>query len=986
LENTLGIGITGISIILQFVGTFFALRIAVVSRRPALLPLALAFLLMGVRRSYSLFNCLMYELRIDTGAESIALLISLLVLVGLYGVGVAVAGPKNAARKAVPQEHHLNLAKTSIMIGVFVVVSSAAVEYFSYSSSRTLLLKTIYHNNLMFARSVANQAELLAKRGSKNDLVDRAEQVWADTTKRYGHSYLCIVDSDGTLLLHTLSPEAKGQTVADLPLGAKRFAGPENIGELAGLGEEWVGNLSNRGGQPQVVAFTPASTFDCLIAVHVPIADIDSEIRTDMLPWTAAVSFISFVLLPLSLGLMYWSYSGALAERLQTEEALRDSDARALAILDSTMDAIVNTDEHGYIETFNAAAERIFAYSADEVMGRNVSMLMPSPYREEHDGYLRKYLEAGECTVVGGRREVVARRKDGTTLPIDLSVSEFSLERQRKFAGVVRDITEHKRAEEELRQYEHIVSTSTDMLALLDENFVYLAANAAYFKAFELSHDELIGHTAIELFGEQVFEKVIKPAAQRCLSGEQVRFQQWLEFPAYEPRYMIVNYYPYRDDTGEIKGFVVNARDITGRKQSEDALRSLVETSSRQFGESFFESMALELARVLRADYSMIGKLESDDAIQTIATVADGKLTPNFRYELRGTPCEHVVGRSVCSYASDIAALFPEDAMLGEMKVEGYVGVRLMSASGDVLGIMSAMYRAPLENGEFAESILQIFSARVSSEIERGRAEEEIHKSQEQLLEQQRRETELAEAKLDTLRRKLVHQTRLATIGQMTASIAHEIRNPLGAVRNAAYLLKRKFPTLTPKLNQYFNIIDQEVSAVDHVIRDMLEMARGKEPKKEPFDLSQTVREIFKGMDVEETARFELRCDPEPFMIVADQGQIRQVILNLVTNAVQATSRQGEVLVELSTAGECILIEVQDNGVGVDAEHRVQLFDPLFTTKAKGTGLGLTICRQIVERHGGVINFQPKEGSGARFCVKLPQRTSQKRDGSGGGM
>ena len=132
---------------------------------------------------------------------------------------------------------------------------------------------------------------------------------------------------------------------------------------------------------------------------------------------------------------------------------------------------------------------------------------------------------------------------------------------------------DRKWGEEELKQYEVIVSCSSDMLALLDKEYVYLAANSAYLETFGLTPDELIGHTVVEVFGNEYFDAVIKPNAQRCMSGEQVNFQSWIDFPALEPRFMDVNYYPYSDRENEIKGFVVNGRNITERKKAEEELK-----------------------------------------------------------------------------------------------------------------------------------------------------------------------------------------------------------------------------------------------------------------------------------------------------------------------------------------------------------------------------------------------------------------------------
>jgi len=125
----------------------------------------------------------------------------------------------------------------------------------------------------------------------------------------------------------------------------------------------------------------------------------------------------------------------------QAEAVLRDSEARTHAILQTAVDGIITIDARGLIESFNPAAERLFGYTADEVLGQNISMLMPSPYREEHDGYMARYLQTGEPHIIGIGREVRARRRDGSPFPIALAVSEVPLAGRRMFTGVVHDLT-----------------------------------------------------------------------------------------------------------------------------------------------------------------------------------------------------------------------------------------------------------------------------------------------------------------------------------------------------------------------------------------------------------------------------------------------------------------------------------------------------------------------------------------------------------------
>jgi PAS domain S-box-containing protein len=138
------------------------------------------------------------------------------------------------------------------------------------------------------------------------------------------------------------------------------------------------------------------------------------------------------------------------ASRLKFESELRDTAARLRGIVDTAVDGIITIDELGIVETVNPAAERIFGYAASEIIGRNVSMLMPEPYHSEHDGYLERYRRTGERRIIGIGREVRGRRKDGTEFPMDLAVSAANVGQRRIFTGLVRDITERKRLEQEI--------------------------------------------------------------------------------------------------------------------------------------------------------------------------------------------------------------------------------------------------------------------------------------------------------------------------------------------------------------------------------------------------------------------------------------------------------------------------------------------------------------------------------------------------------
>lgn len=162
-----------------------------------------------------------------------------------------------------------------------------------------------------------------------------------------------------------------------------------------------------------------------------------------------------------------------LTSRKQAQQAFLDSEARMRAIVDTAVDAIITIDQGGAIERMNPAAIRLFGYAEHEALGRNVSMLMPSPYRELHDGFLQRYLATGEKRIIGTGREVMGQRKDGSCFPMDLTVAEMSIGARRMFTGMVRDISERKRAQAEVQRLLAELTRANEELT----NFAYVVSH-----------------------------------------------------------------------------------------------------------------------------------------------------------------------------------------------------------------------------------------------------------------------------------------------------------------------------------------------------------------------------------------------------------------------------------------------------------------------------------------------------------------------------
>jgi PAS domain S-box-containing protein len=204
---------------------------------------------------------------------------------------------------------------------------------------------------------------------------------------------------------------------------------------------------------------------------------------------------------------------------------LRDSNARLQSIIDSAVDGIIVIDGHGRIEAFNPGAERLFGYPAPEVMGRNVKMLMPSPYHDEHDGYLDQYLHTGLARIIGTGREVSGRRRDGSTFPLHLSVGEMAVKGERKFTGMLHDLTKRAQLEDELRSSEarwrSVIDSAVDGIVVIDAHGRIEAFNPAAVRLFGYEEHEVVGRNVNMLMPSPYHEEHDTYLARHLATGVQ---------------------------------------------------------------------------------------------------------------------------------------------------------------------------------------------------------------------------------------------------------------------------------------------------------------------------------------------------------------------------------------------------------------------------------------------------------------------------------
>ena len=252
----------------------------------------------------------------------------------------------------------------------------------------------------------------------------------------------------------------------------------------------------------------------------------------------------------------------------------------------------------------------------------------------------------------------------------------------------------------------------------------------------------------------------------------------------------------------------------------------------------------------------------------------------------------------------------------------------------------------------------------------------------------------LEQAKLQT-ERLLERQEKLATLGTLTAGIAHEIRNPLTSLKARLYTLEKHLQVV-PAARKDTDIINAEISRLERIVQDALSFARPADPKLETIAADTLLREVQGLMSTGmENREVQLVVESSPELLIrADSGHLKQVLINLVRNAAEAIDGAGTVTLHARAARaplggreiDAVILEVSDTGKGIPPEVEKRLFDPFFSTKETGTGLGLPIAARIVEKHGGKIEYQTRPGHGTTFGVVLPREISDSAGRKRGGF
>jgi signal transduction histidine kinase len=221
------------------------------------------------------------------------------------------------------------------------------------------------------------------------------------------------------------------------------------------------------------------------------------------------------------------------------------------------------------------------------------------------------------------------------------------------------------------------------------------------------------------------------------------------------------------------------------------------------------------------------------------------------------------------------------------------------------------------------------------------------------------------------LREELARKEKLAILGQLAGGVGHELRNPLAVLATSVYFLTMTMgDSADPKIRKHLGIIEQELAHANEIITNLLDFSRVRQPDVAKVTLSDLLKNALERYDFGE---IEVDRNIKDIEVIADPGQVRQVILNLVTNALQAMNEGGGRLsIDTGQNGTQAWIAIKDSGTGIEPAILEKIFQPLFTTKAKGIGLGLAVCESLIRANGGKITVESQVGKGSTFTIHLP--------------
>jgi PAS domain S-box-containing protein len=691
-----------------------------------------------------------------------------------------------------------------------------------------------------------------------------------------------------------------------------------------------------------------------------------------------------------------------ITERKRMEDALRETNEYLENLFNYANAPIIVWDPHFKITRFNHAFESLTGRSAAQVLGQPLDRLFPPDQ-------IKASMQLIQKTLTGERWEVVEiniQHVDGSIRTVLWnSATLFSVDGQTPLATIAQgqDITERKQSQGMLQVRLRLVEfaanhTLSELLTQTLDEVCTITASPIGFYDFVEPDQKTLSHQTWST-------RTLQEYCQAQGSGEHFTFDDagvWVDAIRLRKAVIHNDYASLPHRKGLPAGHAPLIRELVVPIFRDDLIVAILGVGNRaqEYTEkdievvAFFADVAWEIARRKRVEETL---RESEERFHSLfenmlngfaycrMLIEEGR-PPDFIYlEVNRafgtlTGLKDVVGKKASEAIPGIQVTDPE-------LLERYARV---SQTG-----------VPESFETYVEALHMWFSISVYSPqqgyfvavfdviTDRKRAEQELQAYSEYLEDMVNERTRA----LQDAQEKMVRSERLATLGQLAGSVGHELRNPLGVISNAVYFLKMTQPDASPTILDYLDIIDKETRISDKIVTDLLDFTRIKSVEREPAAVSDLFTQTLQRYHVPSVVEVSLQLPPSLPPVFADPRQVVQVLGNLVTNACQAmlepqtgsttlstpdgVPRVGKLTLSASLQGDMIAIAVQDTGMGIPPENMGKLFEPLFTTKTKGIGLGLAVSQKLTEANGGRIEAHSQPGQGSTFAVYLPAYRSE---------